>query len=88
MRKIITVCMALLFTVSNVYAEGSRIGFVNINLLLQKAPQALEATKRLEEAFGNRKAEILGFQKSCKEMEGELEREEAALSKQQRNILS
>ncbi len=63
---------------------GSKIGFVNINLLLQKIPQAAAATQRLEAAFGDRKAEILDFQKSCKAMEEELEKEGAALSQQQK----
>ncbi len=65
-------------------AGGSKIGFVNINLLLQKVPQAADATQRLEGAFGGRKAEILDFQKSCKEMEEVLEKEGAALSQQQK----
>ncbi len=65
-------------------AEGSKIGFVNINLLLQKVPQATEAAARLESAFRDRKNDILGFQQKCKEMEEELKREELAMSQQQK----
>lgn len=84
MKKILTVFLVMLCGMASAYAEGSRIGFVNINLLLQKAPQAEAATLRLEEAFGDRKAEILDFQKGCRKMEDELEREGVALSKQQK----
>jgi len=73
----------LMWATSVAHAEGSKIGFVNINLLLQKVPQAEAATKRLEGAFGARKSEILDFQKQCRTMEEELERERAALSQQQ-----
>ncbi|MBT3347179.1 MAG: OmpH family outer membrane protein [Thiotrichales bacterium] len=64
-------------------SSGSKIGFVNIQLLLREVPQAMFATKRLEASFGGRKAEILEFQKSCQKMEKNLEKEAAALSKQQ-----
>lgn len=75
--------LLLLTSGANAIAEGSKIGFVNINLLLQKVPQAEAATKRLEAAFGARKSEILDFQKKCRTMEEELEKERAALSQQQ-----
>ena len=64
--------------------EGHKVGFVNVNLLVQKIPQATEATKRLEDAFGQRKNEILDFQQKCKSMEQEFERESVALSQQQK----
>ncbi len=83
MKRAIIVLWMLLLAVSGAHAEGSKIGFVNINLLLQKVPQAAAATQRLEMAFGDRKTEILDFQKGCKKMEKELEREAVALSKQQ-----
>ena len=85
MRKIGAILGGLLLlSASVVNAEGSKIGFVNINLLLQKIPQAAAATQRLEATFGDRKIEILDFQKSCKTLEEELEREGAALSQQQK----
>ncbi|MBC8520089.1 MAG: OmpH family outer membrane protein [Gammaproteobacteria bacterium] len=83
-KKTVTIFVMMLCSTVNVYAEGSRIGFVNINLLLQKAPQAQAATSRLEEAFGDRKIEVLDFQKRCKKMGEDLEKEGAALSKQQK----
>ena len=83
MRRATIALWGLLFAATGVHAEGSKIGFVNINQLLQKVPQAEAATRRLEGAFGKRKAEILDFQKGCKKMEEELEREASALSKQQ-----
>lgn len=80
--------LLLLVSASVVYAveqsAGSKIGFVNINLLLQKIPQAAAATERLEGTFGSRKTEILDFQKNCKQMEEALEREGVALSQQQK----
>ncbi len=86
MRHAVGIIGGLLLLVGSsvTFAEGSKIGFVNINLLLQKIPQADAATKRLEAAFGQRKTEILDFQKSCKAMEEALEQEEAALSQQQK----
>jgi len=74
----------LLSVMSIAHADGSKVGFVNVNILLKNVPQAVAATQRLEEAFGKRKKEILNFQKNCQNMERDLEREEAALSQQQR----
>ena len=82
------VLLLLLATVSASQAAestpGSKIGFVNINLLLQKAPQAIAADQRLALTFDDRKIEMVNFQKSCKKMEEELEREAVALSQQQK----
>lgn len=39
-------------------AGGSRIGFVDIPYLIDRAPQALEAEKRLEAEFAPRQAEL------------------------------
>mgnify|MGYP003957149787 FL=1 len=89
MREISAVFLLCMITASAAQAVenglGSKIGFVNINLLLQKIPQATEATQRLEASFGGRKTEILEFQKSCKKMEEMLERESVALSQQQKH---
>lgn len=86
MKQLVSIVggLLLLSIGSTGHAEGSKIGFVNINLLLQKVPQAAAATERLEASFGDRKTEILDFQKSCKAMEETLEREGAALSQQQK----
>jgi len=49
----------LLATLTSVHAdEGSRIGFVDIPYLINRAPQALEAEKRLEAEFAPRQDEL------------------------------
>ncbi|MFO8024953.1 OmpH family outer membrane protein [Thiohalophilus sp.] len=69
----------LLFVVSAVQAE-TRIGFVNISLVLKNAPQADAARKKLENEFAPRDEKIVAMQKKLKQLEEELARDADIMS--------
>lgn len=73
--------LALIFlpAVSAVQAE-TRIGFVNISLVLKKAPQADAARKKLENEFAPRDDKIVAMQKKLKQLEEELARDADIMS--------
>jgi len=63
MNRLILSCLAALYLVAPVSANEagaalSRIGFVDIPYLIDRAPQAVEAEQRLETEFAPRQAEL------------------------------
>lgn len=56
-----------------------KIGFVNVPRVLEKAPQAEEAKKRLEREFSPRDKQLVAQQKEIKGMEDKLARDSAVL---------
>jgi len=58
--KHILLLSAFLFFVfsSSAFAEGSKIGVVNVGLLLEKAPQAVDASNDLEKQFAPQQQEL------------------------------
>ena len=58
MKKKIALFLGLLF-VANVSYADLKIGFVNIPAVLEKAPQAEKAKKRLEQKFSPRDKQLV-----------------------------
>ena len=68
--------IALLITTSS-YAGG--VGFVNIAIVMQKAPQSISAVARLEAEYDKKDAELL-------ELEGDIRKGEILLRRSSRSI--
>ncbi len=78
---------------SAVRAEEIKIGFVNVAQVLQQAPQAADAKKRLEREFAPRDKRIVAQQKELKKLQEKMARDSAVMSdaerrKLERDILS
>lgn len=70
---------------SSVLAEGNdRIGFVDIPYLIQKAPQAVEAERRLEAEFAPRQEELAAERIRLNELSSELTDINSGLSESDR----
>lgn len=69
-------CLVFIFVhgVSVASAE-SRIGFVNISLVLKEAPQADAARNKLEEEFAPRDEKIVAMQRKLKQLEENIARD-------------
>jgi outer membrane protein len=52
MKTKIALFLGLMFT-ANIYAADLKVGFVNIPAVLEKAPQAEKAKKRLDHVINN-----------------------------------
>lgn len=82
----------LMFVANASYAE-LKIGFVDVARVLEEAPQAEKAKKRLEKEFSPRDKHLLAQQKDIQKMEEKLARDAAVMGetegrKLERDIIS
>ena len=79
MKKKIALFLGLMF-VANVSFADLKIGFVNIPAVLEKAPQAEKAKKRLEQKFSPRDKQLVAQQKEIQSMEEKLTKDASVMS--------
>ena len=90
MRKLLfPIVMGLLAigAAPTVSAADLKLGFVNTARVLEEAPQAEAARKRLEQEFAPRDGEIGQAQQRLKELEEKLARDSAVMSEEERRKL-
>lgn len=66
-----------------VAAEDKRVAYVNINKVLEQAPQAIAANKRLEKEFEPRNSALNELRKEVRSLEDRLAREGMTMSESQ-----
>jgi outer membrane protein len=79
MKTKIALFLSLMF-VANVSYADLKIGFVNIPAVLEKAPQAEKAKKRLEQKFSPRDKQLVAQQKEIQGMEEKLTKDSSVMS--------
>lgn len=67
-------------------AAEFKVGYVQVDKLLQDAPQTAETGKKLEREFSPRSLELEKLQKQMKELEAQLDRERTTLSEADRRL--
>ncbi len=72
--------MAMFAGLQTAQAGDFKVAFVNAAVLLDKAPQAEAARKKLETEFSAREKELVAQQKKVQEMEAKLSRDTATMS--------
>ena len=80
LRSLLLSTAIALATTATAQAGDFKVGFVNAAALLDKAPQAQAAQKKLESEFSSREKELVAQQKKVADMESKLSRDGAALS--------
>ncbi len=86
MKTKIALFIGLLLIANTSFAE-LKIGFVNIPAVLEKAPQAEKAKKRLEEKFSPRDKQLVAQQKEIQTLEEKMTRDSAVISDSERGNL-
>jgi len=86
MKTKIALFLGLLLTANVSFAE-LKIGFVNIPAVLEKAPQAEKAKKRLEQEFSPRDKQLVSQQKEIQSMEEKMTRDASVLSESEKRKL-
>jgi len=86
MKKRISLFLMLLF-VANVSFAELKIGFVNVAAVLEKAPQAEKAKKRLESEFSPREKHLMSQGKEIKKLEEKLTRDASVMGESERRKL-
>ncbi len=80
--------LAVLLGFSTVsWSEEIKIGFVNVARVLQQAPQAEAAKKRLEKEFAPRDKRLVAMQKALKKLQDKMSRDAAVMSDAERRKL-
>ena len=80
----LAVLMALLLPMSFAQAADLKIGFVNAARVLEEAPQAEAARKKLEQEFSPRDKSLVAEQKAVRDLEDKLARDGAIMSESER----
>lgn len=85
-RRVVRVCLLglLLACGPGAYAADFKVGFVNVAIVLDQAPQAAAARARIEREFGPRDREILSQQQELRALEDKLVKDVAVLSASER----
>lgn len=86
MKTKIALFLGLLLA-ANVSFADLKIGFVNIPAVLEKAPQAEKAKKRLEQEFSPRDKQLVSQQKDIQSMEEKMTRDASVLSDSEKRKL-
>jgi outer membrane protein len=86
MKTKIALFLGLLLAANVSYAE-LKIGFVNIPAVLEKAPQAEKAKKRLELEFSPRDKQLVSQQKEIQSKEEKMTRDASVMSDAERSNL-
>jgi outer membrane protein len=74
-----------LLLAANVSFADLKIGVVNIAAVLEKAPQAEKAKKRLEQEFKPRDNQLVSQQKDIQELQEKLKKDGSVMGESQRN---
>lgn len=84
-RLLVTLASVMLLTVSAyVHAKEVKLGVVNVGLLLEKAPQAQNASKSLEKEFGPQQAELTKLAKKLETKQKDYQKNKLILSDAQK----
>jgi outer membrane protein len=74
-----------LLLITNVSFAELKIGFVNIPAVLEKAPQAEKAKKRLEQEFSPRDKQLVAQQKEIQSMDDKMAKDAAVMGESARS---
>ncbi len=65
-------------------AEGAKVGVVNVNMLIEQAPQAQAASQRLEKEFAPQQAQLQQMIKKLEKLQSEYQKNSLTLSAEQK----
>lgn len=80
-RFVLAACTVVAF---NVHAAELKVGYVQVDKILQEAPQTAESGKKLEKEFSPRSQELDRMAKQIKDLESVLDKEGLTLSESER----
>lgn len=69
---------------STSFAQEVKLGVVNVGLLLEKAPQAVAASQKLEQEFGSQQQELKQLAKSLEKKQADYQKNKLVMSDSQK----
>lgn len=80
-RMIKNICFIILVLASTcLNAAELKVGYVQVDKILQEAPQTAESSKKLEKEFGPRSQELDRMQKQIRDLESALDKDSVTMS--------
>lgn len=86
MKKMLILLVAMVAWNHHVCAAEYKVGYVQVDKLLQEAPQTAETGKKLEKEFSPRSLDLEKLQKQMRDLEGALERDRTTISEADRRM--
>ncbi|QDC43862.1 OmpH family outer membrane protein [Methylophilus medardicus] len=84
MRSFLVGLLGLLLSFSHLSAADFKVGYVQVDKLLQEAPQTAETGKKLEKEFSPRSLELEKLQKQIRDLESQLDHDRANIAEADR----
>lgn len=86
MRSLVILGLSLFLSVSHAWAADFKVGYVQVDKLLQEAPQTAETGKKLEKEFSPRSLELEKLQKQIRDLESQLDHDRSNTSEADRRL--
>ncbi|MDP8567692.1 OmpH family outer membrane protein [Methylophilus aquaticus] len=86
MKKFLILLVAIVVSNQSICAAEYKVGYVQVDKLLQEAPQTAETGKKLEKEFSPRSLDLDKLQKQMRDLEGALERDRTTMSEADRRM--
>ncbi len=86
MRHILVLWLSLILWGGQVWAADFKVGYVQVDKLLQEAPQTVETGKKLEKEFSPRSLDLEKLQKQIRDIEAQLDHERSNVNESERRI--
>ncbi|MEZ0288313.1 MAG: OmpH family outer membrane protein [Methylophilus sp.] len=86
MRHILVLWLSLMLWGGQVWAADFKVGYVQVDKLLQEAPQTVETGKKLEKEFSPRSLDLEKLQKQIRDIEAQLDHERSNVNESERRI--
>lgn len=86
MRGILVLGLSLLLWCGYSWSADFKVGYVQVDKLLQEAPQTAETGKKLEKEFSPRSLELDKLQKQIRDLEAQLDHERTNINESDRRV--
>ncbi|MGQ3089897.1 MAG: OmpH family outer membrane protein [Methylophilus sp.] len=86
MRNIFVLWLSLLLWSGQVWSADFKVGYVQVDKLLQEAPQTVETGKKLEKEFSPRSLDLEKLQKQIRDLEAQLDHERSNVNESERRV--
>lgn len=86
MRNILVLWLSLLLWSGHVWSADFKVGYVQVDKLLQEAPQTVETGKKLEKEFSPRSLDLEKLQKQIRDLEAQLDHERSNVNEPDRRV--
>jgi outer membrane protein len=86
MRSFLVVWLGLMLWCGQAWSADFKVGYVQVDKLLQEAPQTVETSKKLEREFSPRSLDLEKLQKQIRDLEAQLDHDRTSINESDRRV--